>query len=579
MPSKKPDHLKQVFGYHDRTKHHLDRYAISLGYMDWATQPDPFRRFEGAPQIALDHPEGDGGAVLPGLPEPRYDALFQAGATAVRPVDRAAVSELFYYSLAISAWKRLPGSDPWALRVNPSSGNLHPTEGYLVADAIEGLGAEPAVYHYAPSLHGLEERLRLAASEWRVLAEQLPRGAVLVGLTSIYWREAWKYGERAFRYCNHDVGHAIGAVAFAAARLGWRVRQVAGPAHRDLARLLGVHRQQGIEAEQPDCLLALWPAGNAESMSDRPFVHLELPETLLARLTPDRFTGEPNQLSSAHHQWPIIEEVAQAVESPGGAIETDAPAESIEPDETPPPTQEVSVGLLERDLPAGGIIRQRRSAVAMDGRTAISRELFFHMLLRCTPWSDAFPFDALPWTPRVALALFVHRVDGLEPGLYLLVRHPLQEAPLRHALREDFLWRKAEGCPDQLALHLLAPGDCRQTAQTISCHQAIASQSAFALGMLAHFEEPLTERGASFYPRLFWETGLIGQVLYLEAEAGGVRSTGIGCFLDDTMHSVLGIEDHSWQSLYHFALGGPLEDGRLQTIPSYQHLEQHRRKA
>ena len=29
-----------------------------------------------------------------------------------------------------------------------------------------------------------------------------------MALTSITWREAWKYGERAFRYCNHDVGHA-----------------------------------------------------------------------------------------------------------------------------------------------------------------------------------------------------------------------------------------------------------------------------------------------------------------------------------------------------------------------------------
>ena len=35
----------------------------------------------------------------------------------------------------------------------------------------------------------------------------------LVALTSIHWREAWKYGERAFRYCQHDLGHAIAAVS------------------------------------------------------------------------------------------------------------------------------------------------------------------------------------------------------------------------------------------------------------------------------------------------------------------------------------------------------------------------------
>ena len=75
------------------------------------------------------------------------------------------------------------------------------------------------------------------------------------------------------------------------------------------------------------------------------------------------------------------------------------------------------------------------------------------------------------------------------------------------------------------------------------------------------------------YPRLFWETGLIGQVLYLEAEAAGIRSTGIGCFFDDSVHEVLGIRDHSWQSLYHFAVGGPVDDPRLKTLAPYHHLQ------
>ena len=62
---------------------------------------------------------------------------------------------------------------------------------------------------------------------------------------------------------------------------------------------------------------------------------------------------------------------------------------------------------------------------------------------------------------------------------------------------------------------------------------------------------------------------MIGQMLYLEAEAAGVRGTGIGCFFDDAMHEVLGISDHSWQSLYHFTVGGAVEDSRLQTAPAY----------
>lgn len=51
--------------------------------------------------------------------------------------------------------------------------------------------------------------------------------------------------------------------------------------------------------------------------------------------------------------------------------------------------------------------------------------------------------------------------------------------------------------------------------------------------MIAHLEPTLQAKGAWMYPRLFWETGVLGQVLYLEAHAVGISATGIGCFHDD----------------------------------------------
>ncbi|MCH8147584.1 MAG: hypothetical protein IH987_06250, partial [Planctomycetes bacterium] len=75
--------------------------------------------------------------------------------------------------------------------------------------------------------------------------------------------------------------------------------------------------------------------------------------------------------------------------------------------------------------------------------------------------------------------------------------------------------------------------------------------------------------GGWYYRRLFWEAGMIGQVLYLEAEAAGVRSTGIGCYFDDPVHDVLGLDGMAYQSLYHFTVGGAVEDTRLTTEPAY----------
>jgi|GEM_PF-2110272 len=88
----------------------------------------------------------------------------------------------------------------------------------------------------------------------------------------------------------------------------------------------------------------------------------------------------------------------------------------------------------------------------------------------------------------------------------------------------------------------------------------------------AEFEPRPRAHDASFYRRLHWESGAIGQTLYLEAEAVGMRGTGIGCFFDNTLRQFLGITDRRFQTLYHFTVGGPLEDSRLRTAPPYAHL-------
>jgi hypothetical protein len=58
-------------------------------------------------------------------------------------------------------------------------------------------------------------------------------------------------------------------------------------------------------------------------------------------------------------------------------------------------------------------------------------------------------------------------------------------------------------------------------------------------------------------------------MLYLAAEAAGARGTGIGCFYDDPVHDALGLGGHAFQSLYHFAVGAPLDDPRVTSEPGY----------
>jgi hypothetical protein len=154
----------------------------------------------------------------------------------------------------------------------------------------------------------------------------------------------------------------------------------------------------------------------------------------------------------------------------------------------------------------------------------------------------------------------------MAPGLYLLARGAGALERVRPAFGREFLWEPAH---DEVPLVSLARGDCRRLAERLSCDQAIAADGFFSLGMIAEVDASLEEHGPSFYRQLFWETGFVGQFLYLEAEAAGARATGIGCFYDDPVHDALGLEGHACQSLYHFTVGIPLEDTRLQSAPGY----------
>jgi nitroreductase len=417
-----------------------------------------------------------------------------------------------------------------------------------VAGAAAGLAGAPGVYHYAPDRHALEQRCVFGAHA------SFTSGEVwLLALTSIHWREAWKYGERAFRYCQHDLGHAIAAVRTAAELVGWRARILPDWSHADIAGLVGIDRDADYieaEREEPGCLLAVSSSGSPATTQKSPAVSRA---ALLDAVRAGLWTGRANQLSEDHIQWTFIDEVAAATRDPGRAPLPNPQSITPVPDDPTPRFVDCA------------LILQRRSAVSLDGRSSIDADRFFEMLSQVMP-GDGAPWDALWWEARIHLLLFVHRVDGVEPGLYLLPRHRTAADRLRAAMGREFLW---DLVTDALPLVRLAGGDCRRLAARVSCDQEIAADGFFSLGMLADFDASLAEFGPAFYRHLFWESGVVGQVLYLVAEAAGARGTGIGCFYDDPVHDVLGLAGHAFQSLYHFTIGMPVDDARLTTEPGY----------
>ncbi|MDO8311495.1 MAG: hypothetical protein Q7T25_06120 [Sideroxyarcus sp.] len=503
-----------VLAYHTRSKHAFDHYAAGPGTLDWDAQPKAFRDWAGTQAIAL----------------PRDVAVSEIGwgelavARPSLPLNTANLGSLLRLCVGLTAWKEYAGSR-WSLRAHPSSGNLHPTETWLIASGVAGL--EDGLYHYHNLHHALERRA------WGSAAQT---NGLWLGFSSIHWREAWKYGERAFRYCQLDLGHVLAAVCYAAALHGWRPRLLNLDSAR-VAHCLGLDREadfSGVEGEEPEVIVALEAENGV------------LPTNW------QLWAGKPALLDPRPlYQWPIIEEAAVATRGAPPLTDPVATADCAHKHET--------------DIRAAQVILKRRSAQAFDGQTVMKNTVFKQMLASLLPGGS--PVWALwPHVARVHPLLMVHRVEGIVPGLYALPRTQIARATLQAALRDTFSWQSAA---PELPLFQLVAAKSGKVARTLSCHQDIATQCAVTFMMVAEFAAPLAADPAA-YRHLHWEAGMLGHVITLEAEAAGWRGTGIGCFFDDADHEVLGLKDDQFQVIYHYAIGMALDDPRIMTLPVYE---------
>ncbi len=179
------------------------------------------------------------------------------------------------------------------------------------------------------------------------------------------------------------------------------------------------------------------------------------------------------------------------------------------------------------------------------------------------------PWDALYWPTTIYLALFVHRVEGVAPGLYLLVRDPTGEDLLKKAMRETVLWETPAGVADRFSsLPVNGEGFPRRLAN-------LELPSGHRRGW---FFQPRhdsrvcradAEKRGLVLPEPVLGGGHVRPDPVSGAEAAGVRSTGMGCYFDEPVHQVLGLAENQFQSLYHFTVGVPLKDHRLRTWPPY----------
>jgi len=435
--------------------------------------PNPFRHYEGAPVLDL-----------PAITDEQGVPVINDGA--------AFLSHLLFNSAAISATKLAPSGARYALRVNPSSGALHPTEFHFITRGLSGW--PDGLYHYRPSSHMAEQRAA-GCFELPGIAAQ-----VILVLTSIVWREAWKYRDRAYRYCLLDIGHAAESLAIAATALGCDT--IAHPDFPDDAvSELGRFNSD----EWPMLLVELRGCGipTSEPISCEPIWH----------------GGVANRLSTETISYPLIDAIHEVTQrNYNGTLAFDLMGYGAIHLPTPIP--------LPRAM--SEVARRRRSALDfLGGRQSISLPELAALL------------NAADVTGFIQLYLYVHRIESLDPGVYRF----------RHQHRQ---------------LEPIKIGDQRVAAAGLSLGQALAGNACVAFSMVADLERATSAYGDLGYRYVHFEAGAIGHRLYLGAEALGLGATGIGAFYDDEVHQYLDLQADQGEVVYHFAIGYPVPDARLE---------------
>lgn len=119
-------------------------------------------------------------------------------------------------------WAAQGITDARGHRTAPSAGALYPLELYLVATRVDGLAH--GVYHYHPQGHSLghtaagdvHDALATAARSQSAMQQ----AAAVVVFTAVPARTEKKYGKRARRYVDIEVGHAAENLFLQAGSLG-----------------------------------------------------------------------------------------------------------------------------------------------------------------------------------------------------------------------------------------------------------------------------------------------------------------------------------------------------------------------
>lgn len=491
--------MTTAFFYHQATSY--DRFGMEPHALDWANQPLPYKIYPGIKPVPL--PEISGlypGTLsdMAGIAEPPLPG---------RVLGMEDLCKILYLANGLTGKARQGGAD-FYFRSAPSAGALYPNEMYLVWPG--SADPAPGVYHC-----GIHNRSLIPLRQgnfvplFRASAENEPSDPIAVFVISgIFFRSAWKYRARAYRYVLMDAGHVMESLRFAIRAAGFSCRLSVAFEDTAVNLLLGLdpEREAGI-----GCVYVYGSSKEPAGAIIPPDMKMdELPESIRdACKTSEREIRFEEVLDIHRAGFDMVSPIG----SPAGMIDCLGLSHS------PCGPVHFPKGLNDADARQNRPLSYAQTVIRRRSRRnfipqPMGRDHFAYMLdLICRVSDD--DADGVQGSP-IAVGLLAGNIDGTAPGLYLIDtrKRRLLRVFERHAIRE-----MTAACLDQQWL----------------------SNAGVHFLFMTNLEVLDKQWGARGYRYAMLTAGRLGHAVYLGAAALGLGACGIGAIYDGEARNLLGL--------------------------------------
>ena len=508
--------------------------ATKLAYINLASKPPLYKSYPDSPAIPLptDFP-------LPQLSTLR--GIAGESESSDGTINLETVASLLYHSAGVIRKAIHPTAGEVHYRAAASAGALYPVETYLVCQDLPGLGA--GVYHFSPPEFGLRQ---LRAGDYRQILIQatgedpavtnspltqapVTQAPVTLIFTTIFWRSAWKYRARGYRYCYWDTGTVVANLLATATASGLSAQLIAGFVDAQLDQLLAIDGSREATA----CLMPLGggavpaPITTATDLASAP------PEQGAA------FAGEVNypdseELHTASRlpNWEAVISWRENARSRGGIAHPSSfspPYNQGTPQETPSNVAALSQTILNR----GSTRRFARGPIAL----AHFRTVLEHA-------TQGIPADFLgpEVSSLVDIYAIVNSVEGLPSGSYFF-------------------------SPRDNELELLRAGDFREESGHLGFEQALPADASAVLFFMTDLEGILARLGNRGYRVAQMEAGVLGGKMYLGVHSLGLGASGL-TFYDDAVTQFFSPHAEGKSTMFVLPLGRKAEINRVRPFRS-----------